>query len=353
MLKKLIVLSLGILPLILKAQINISAQLPPAGMVQKEQLWNLILINNREDILDVSIKFSLQDAVSGQVVMSAQSGNILLGKGVKTISSKDVQPVLYNYNNQDFSGNYLPLGAYVACYQLNLNGLKEASLAQECIQINIEPLSPPLLNSPADQSEINTPYPQFTWMPPAPFDMFSNLNYDLIVTEVLQNQALSDAIQNNIPVYSRTNIPQPSENYSTSFGALQPDKLYAWQVVARNGFSYAVKTEVWTFSIGKEGERLSNNNDTYILLEDAVNGIYHVKKDMLHIKYYSFSKEFTSIVTFTNEKGDIVKKVSQKIVPGNNYLDFNLRKNFQTGRSYKVSITDMNKKAHVLTFSIK
>ena len=148
MLKKLMLLSIGILPLLLKAQVNISAQLPPAGMVQKEQLWDLILISNKEDILDVSIKFSLQDAVTGQVVMSARSGNVLLGKGAKTISSRDVQPVLYNYNVPDFSGNYLPLGAYVACYQLYLNVPKDEPLAQECIQINIDPLSPPLLNSP-------------------------------------------------------------------------------------------------------------------------------------------------------------------------------------------------------------
>lgn len=81
MLKQLLLLSLGILPLLLTAQVNISAQLPTAGMVQKEQLWNLILINNKEDVLDVSIKLSLQDAITGQVVLSAQSGNLLLGKG--------------------------------------------------------------------------------------------------------------------------------------------------------------------------------------------------------------------------------------------------------------------------------
>ena len=106
MLKKLIIFSVGILPMLLNAQVNISAQLPPAGLVQKEQLWNLILINNQEGLMDVSIHFSLQHAATGQVVMSARSGNLLLGKGVKTISVNDVQPVLYNYNVPDFGSNY-------------------------------------------------------------------------------------------------------------------------------------------------------------------------------------------------------------------------------------------------------
>ncbi len=353
MLKKLIILSLGILPLILTAQVNISAQLPPAGMVQKEQLWNLILVNNREDILDVSIKLSLQDLATGQVVMSAQSGSLLLGKGAKAISINDIQPVLYNYNAQDFSKTYLPLGAYVACYQLNLNAPKEEPLAQECIQINIDPLSPPLLNSPADQSEIETAYPQFSWMPPTPFDMFSSLNYDLIVTEVLSGQAPADAIQNNIPVYTRNNLTQPNDQYATSFTALVPNKTYAWQVVARNGFSYAVKTEVWTFKLNSMGAPTAARNNSYILLEDNISGIQHIKTDLLPIKYYSYNKQYTALVEFTDEKGRVVRKLSQQIVPGNNYLDFDLRGSFKSGKIYKLSITDMNKKAHVLTFSIK
>lgn len=272
---------------------------------------------------------------------------------MKAISSQDVQPVLYNYLVQDFSRSYLPLGAYVACYQLNLNALKEEPLAEECIQINIDPLSPPLLNSPADQSEIQTPYPQFTWMPPTPFDMFSSLNYDLIVTEVLPNQTPADAIQNNIPLYIRNNITQPSQNYSTSFNALEPDKVYAWQIVARNGFSYAAKTEVWTFKLGRESVPAAIINDTYILLQDDITGVYHVNKDILRIKYYSFTKEYTAIVDFTDEKGAVVKRISQKIVPGNNYLDFDLKNKFKTGRLYKISIPDVKNKVHVLTFSTK
>src|SRR4051794_36215241 len=97
MFKKLFAVCLVYLPMLGKAQVTLNAQLPPAGFVQKEQLWNLIVINNNADILDLSIQLNLQDAITGQVVLTASTGNILAGKGVKNITVREVQPVLYNY----------------------------------------------------------------------------------------------------------------------------------------------------------------------------------------------------------------------------------------------------------------
>jgi hypothetical protein len=250
MLKKLLAIALFVLPFIGNAQVTLNAQLPQAGFVQKEQLWNLILVNNNADVLDINIQMNLQDAITGQVVLTATTGNLLLSKGVKMVKSGDIQPIVYNYTAPDLSRNYLPMGAYVACYQIiNNTNRKEAPLAEECIRINIDPLSPPMLNSPSDKSEIESPYPQFTWMPPTPFDMFSNLSYDLLITEVLQGQSAIEAIQYNTPLYSKGSINQPYESYASSFNKLDTGKLYAWQVVAKNGINYAAKTEVWTFKV--------------------------------------------------------------------------------------------------------
>ena len=143
MVKKIILLGLGFLPLLLKAQLVLNAQLPAAGFVQKDQLWNLILVNNNADILDVSIQMDLQDAATGQVVLSASTGNLLIGKGVKNITAKDLQPILYNYNVPELSRNYLPMGAYIACYQVISNVIKEGPLAQESIACLDDFLSEP------------------------------------------------------------------------------------------------------------------------------------------------------------------------------------------------------------------
>lgn len=343
---------MGLLPMVLKAQLVLTAQLPPAGFVNKDQLWNLIVVNNKADVLDVTIRMNLQDAVTGEVVLSAVTGNVLIAKGVKTISARDIQPILYNYNVPDISKIYLPLGSYVACYQVNTRSGKEEPLAQECISFNVDPLSPPLLNSPSDKSEIETPYPQFTWMPPSPYDMFSNLSYDILVTEILEGQSATEAIQYNTPVYSKGDIAQPYESYASSFTKLDTGKIYAWQVVAKNGLSYAAKTEVWTFKLKNEKKAAEIINDTYVLLDNSVTGTYFIKKDILRIKYFSFNATYTTELIFTDEKNNIIKQIKQTIVPGDNYLDLNISTGFQKNKVYKVSITDGENKQHSLTFSI-
>lgn len=250
MIKRCMAACMLVLPLLIKAQVSVNVQAPPAGLVSKEQLWNLILVNNNADILDITMQLDLQDALTGQVVFSASTGNLLLSKGVKMVKAGDLQPVSYTFSLADFAKTYLPMGSYVACYQvINTSGRKEVPVARECVRINIDPLSPPLLSSPSDKSLVQSPYPQFTWMPPTPADMFSSLNYDLLVTEILEGQSATEAIQYNTPIYSKSNITQPYESYASSFTKLDTGKVYAWQVVAKNGLNYAAKTEVWTFKI--------------------------------------------------------------------------------------------------------
>ncbi len=353
MLKKIFFPSLFLLSFIAKAQVNINVQLPLTGMVQKEQLWNLILINNSEDIVDVYVRLNLMDKLTGQVVLSASSGNILVGKGVKVISSKDIEPLLYNYNSPDFSRSYLPIGIYTACYQVFVNAPKSDPLAEECVQINIDPLSPPLLNLPADKSEIQATTPQFSWMPPTPFDMFNNLNYELLVAEVLPGQAPTEAIQYNTPLFSKANIMQPNELYPASFTKLDTGKLYAWQVTAKNGFSYAAKTDVWTFSIGKENVAApAAININYILLEDDLKGTYSVTGKKLYIKYASFFKEHDAPIVFSDADGNILLSVNKKIIQGDNYLDIDLNHNFQKGKIYSLTLTDLAGKSQAILFSI-
>lgn len=354
MIKKLMLFGVGIFPLLLQAQVTISAQLPPAGLVQQDQLWYLVLSNSKEDILDVNIKMNLQDASTGQIVMSANSGSFLLSKGIKIITSRDIQPISYNYNSVDFSRSYLPMGSYIACYQVYHVGQKgEEPLGDECLRINIDPLSPPLLNTPADKSEVQSPYPQFTWMPPTPIDMFSNLSYEILVTEVLPGQSSTEAIQYNTPVYTNSNISQTYESYPSSFSSLDTGKVYAWQVIAKNGLSYAARTEVWTFKLKKENSKREPPNGNYILLNNEVVGTYTVKRNVLHIKYVSSSMlHETSIIFSDSENDKPIKKVWQKIQPGDNYFDLDISKEFQPGRIYKITITDLAKKQHSLRFSI-
>src|SRR5690348_9807299 len=80
MVKKIIGAFVAVIPLLIHAQVNISVQLPPAGLIQKNQLWNLVLINNDNQSLDVNILMNLQDASTGQTVLSGTSNTFILPK---------------------------------------------------------------------------------------------------------------------------------------------------------------------------------------------------------------------------------------------------------------------------------
>ncbi len=352
MIKKILFLALCTAPFFTKAQVTINAQLPPAGLVQKDQLWNLVITNNKADVIDVSIKMNLQDAVTGQIVLSASTGNILISKGVKIISVKDIQPILYNYNVQELSRTNIPMGNYIACYRIVKNDEGQDLLGEDCININIDPLSPPLLNTPADKSYIQTPFPQFSWMPPAPFDMFNNLSYDLLITELLSGQNTTEAIQYNTPVYSRTNINQPYETYASSFKKLDTGKTYAWQVIAKNGLSYAAKTDVWTFKVKATEKPTAFLDDTYFLLTDNFVGTYRITSEILHIRYYSRDIPYSGIFLLSDENGNVKKKITKQVVTGDNYFDLDLNINFQQNKLYKCTLVDLENKGHILIFNI-
>lgn len=355
MIKKTILICFGIMPLLMKGQLTINTQLPSAGFVQKEQLWNLVLTNNKDDILDVHLQMSLQDAVTGQTVLTANSGNILVGKGVKVLTANDVQPIVYNYNIPDVAGSYLPLGAYVVCYQIRANARKEEPLAQDCIQLNIDPLSPPLLSTPLDKSEIDNPYPQFTWMPPSPYDMFTNLSYDLLLAEVMPGQSAPEAILYNTPIYVKSNILQPYDLYTSSFSSLDTGKVYAWQVVAKNGLNYAAKTEVWTFKVKPPSlVKLIIEQTPFIKMgrDYPEKGI--APNNILKLSYINETTDSIAVIQVVDlaNRSNHIPAFTVTIQPGENLIQYDLKKiiSLEEGKLYEAQIVNSRKERWVIQF---
>lgn len=345
------------LPALLKAQVTLNVQLPPGGMIQKDQLWNMVIINNNAEMPEATVSLDLQDAATGQTVMSAGSRIFVLGKGVKVISPKDVQPIQYNYLSAELSGNYIPLGTYVACFRVVNNTVKGPQpVGDECLKIHINPLSPPLLTTPADRSVLETTYPQFSWMPPAPAELFSNLNYDIMVTEMLPGQSAAEAVLYNTPVYTNHNLRVPFESYPSSFSALKKDQAYAWQVVARNGFNYAVQTETWSFVIkSSDSVSVPVSGDGYVLLRqknDAA-GMSVISNGMLRMKYYSFDKAQKTTIQLRSESGELVSESVQELVYGDNFLTINLSKKFAPGKVYTAELKDSRGNLYGARFMIK
>jgi hypothetical protein len=272
--KKIVLLiALGcLLKLSASCQLSFTLQVPQSGVLLKSQLWNAVIVNSYPDTRQVYLGLSLSDAITGNPVVTALTGQFTVPQGATQISETNVSPIIYSYLSNDIIDRdpegYLPAGSYTACYTLFLTQEGIGSfVAEQCTPLIVEPVSPPILNTPFNQQKINTSFPQFTWIPPFPLEIFSNLTYDFILVEVGEGQNAADAIQQNLPVYSE-NFSDVFLNYPASAISLDTNKVYAWQVKAKNNGQFTAQSEVWTFSLSDTTTNVPEDNfSTYTKLK--------------------------------------------------------------------------------------
>ncbi|MES2430940.1 MAG: hypothetical protein V4556_08385 [Bacteroidota bacterium] len=335
------------------AQVTLQPIVPSVGMVQKMQLWNLIILNNSSNHYVAKIEIVLRDRNSQLEILNAVC-TINIPSGATQTNASALEPIIYNYtqaNTFNSQLNILPVGAYIACYSL-IESKSENVLASECINFDTEPLSPPMLINPSDSSELDIQPSQFTWAPPTPTMMFNNLQYQTIITEVYQGQTATEAIQNNLPFYIEDNLPINLLNYPSSNINFEKNKWYAWQIIAKDGDNYAAKSEAWIFKIKNDSTASTIDNNPYRLVQNDLTGTYIINDHLLRVKYFSYDKLRTDKINFYDDKGNVITDKEQKILSGDNYFEFHLNQKFKKDKKYKLVITDLNGKTNFLTFTI-
>ncbi|MFT3703008.1 MAG: hypothetical protein QM802_11595 [Agriterribacter sp.] len=342
-----------------KAQVNISVNEPPAGVIQKAQLWNLSLIYSGTGTMDVIVGITLVDMNDNQPVLTAYSRALTLAKGIKVVKSADVAPIDYTYTAPGFNrllDPFIPIGNYRACYSVYAVAKEmEYTLAENCINLEIQPLTPPQLAMPSDSATLQNVYPQFSWLPPAPVSLFTDLNYELLVTEIRDDQTASAAIQENLPIYNARRLATTVNNYPSSNKALDTGKTYAWRIIAKNGETFAAQSEVWTFHVAKEQPvKKVDPINTYLELKgEGINTSTGIVKDnALNIKFYSYDKTHEAVINVFNARREKIKDFKRTISYGNNFLAFKLDEAFQKETTYFIEITDLQNTIHKASFQI-
>jgi len=122
-------------------------------------------------------------------------------------------------------------------------------VAEDCETAVIEPVSPPQLVNPPDSGETELTHPLFNWLPPSPYQLFTNLVYDFNLVEVQGMQTAAEALQQNIPLHGQGNLTTTNLQYPAALPALDTGKLYAWQITARSGGAEVARSEVWSFRV--------------------------------------------------------------------------------------------------------
>lgn len=344
-----------------KAQVTLQPTIAAVGMIQKNQLWNVLVVNSSNAPYDCRLELVIRDRQTGQEVMTASSGQFMLSQGARQLNESMLEPVQYNYLVSGMDSRLqglLPAGTYTACYALNATGLKETRLAEECIQFDVEPLSPPMLIFPADSSELENAPVQFSWTPPLPAGMFGTLRYEMLLTEVKEGQKAGEALQENMPFYNDGSLYTNVMNYPSSASAMEKDKWYAWQIIARDDRNYAGKSEIWVFKIKKEvmpkqviaGAPFMKMKPGTPELGIAPNGI-------LKLSYFNRTIDSAVIVTVTDlSEGQRPKQIrGVRIVPGENQLQFDLKKlmSLSEESTYSAEITNSAGEKNIVLFRIK
>jgi hypothetical protein len=346
--------------LVSSAQISMTLQVPPAGVLMKNQLWNMVLVNSGSEPVTARVQLTLLDEKNNQPVLTATTAPVVLSRGARQLQARDFSPIQYDYSGPSFHADedpngMLPVGSYQACYTVMSTVKSNALRAENCIQVNVDPLSPPLLNTPADEGQLYTPYPQFTWLPPAPMGLFNDLSYDLIVVEVLPGQGKADAVQQNIPVYSAGFVKNLFMNYPSSYKALDTGRTYAWRIVALNNGLPAAMSDIWSFRVitpGKPG--LQKKEEPYVELRRGVDVSMASIGGTLKCTYDNIPAD--SVVSYTitsleDPGSPLVQQGRLKLNRGRNFLDLSLTGGYAARKAYLFSFVNSRNETWTIKFT--
>lgn len=338
--KKILILTIGLLFACYgQAQVIVTLQLPAEGLTIKSQLWGMTLVNNSGQLMNMQLQMTMTEVATGQTVLTGTSPVLILPTGVKVITARDVTPVTYTagagYAIDASPNGFLPVGTYNICFSV-IKWVHDESeqIADECVTTEVEPVSPPQLVQPGDSDQVIVSRPFFTWLPPAPYNLFSNLQYDWILVEVQPTQSAADAIQQNIPVLLQSNISFTGLQYPLSMPELDSNKIYAWRVTAKNNGAPVANSEIWSFSIQK------NNNNTavvrgrgsYTSLRPAQDGSYVICNGILRYRYrHEVNNDKVQIkITDISDAGHkelALDSTNYPVKYGTNYIDLDLSDN--------------------------
>lgn len=235
------------------AQLSFMVNLPPAGLTTRMQLWNITIMNATNTPASVYVECRMIAVDNGNTIMTATTNTWSAMPGNSVVSYSQVLPVQYNIVDPAFQGfsmsELLPVGTYQFCYVLwNKVGDRFDRISEDCQIAVIEPMSPPLLMTPALEEELETPHPVFTWLPPTPIQQFIGLTYDISLSEVVPGQSPLDAVRLNIPILVQSGLPSATLPYQHAYPPLRTGKVYAWQVLARSNGAPVSSSDVWSFT---------------------------------------------------------------------------------------------------------
>src|ERR1043166_5951917 len=165
-----------------------------------KDLWNIDVINLTPSPSRVKIIVTFTGQRSKQLVRSEVSV-YTLQQGANTLSFASLKPAIHYYDNtikaSEMSVGTFPAGTYEHCVEVLPIGQPIELGNNNCQNVQIELMNPPILVSPENRAAVQTNNPVLTWLPPMPVASGVEITYRLTLTEMLANQTAFEALKRN------------------------------------------------------------------------------------------------------------------------------------------------------------
>lgn len=341
------------------AQVNTFLRQPLPWHVTLDQLWNASIINSENKIIQVNFKIRLVNS-TGNLLLEGAVNQYQLQKGNNVIFGNQLNPfyTFSTYANNNIRSGVLPYGKYTYCMHIyDLNG-QEISLG--CIEdYEVSAISPPQLFIPSHESIINTHLPFLSWTPPSPPISGLDISYDIKLVEILPGQTLYDAIKRN---FARMELKGHSTcylQYPTSALPIEENKVYAWQVIAKNNDYMIGETEIWSFIYQKLNIPEINKQGVYTKVKKYRDGSF---TGLINGKlYFQFDEMYSESATlkfniYNAEHINVTKKCNQKLLKssGDNRFEIDISRcsSFKKG-VYYLEVVNAKNESYYLTFKVE
>lgn len=334
------------------AQINITYNQLNLFNTKVIDLFNASIINSGA-VVDVYCKGEIFTK-SGKTIIIAKTDLVELPQG-KLLSLKNLHSVYSYWDNSISQTGALPIGSYKMCVSVYAATDNEL-LVTECIDAEVISLSPPMLLSPENESEVDLPNPMLMWLPPTPITSSLSLFYDLKLVEIYQNQTPFDAITRNQAIFQKSGINNTNLLYPANAFPLKDNVKYAWRVAALSYEGTLIgETEVWWFIKrplfdSSETDLLPVNN--FVRLKSEKTQDYIVAKDEIKLVYAEKYESINAQLIITDFTGRKVYERQISFVQGENRFILNLSdiNELKNKSYYNIEILAKDRPSYYLMF---
>ena len=254
------------------------------------------------------------NTLTGIKILTDQSRQFPLSVGITDVSPASNGIPQFSNNEAQIAYTQtgrLPFNNYSICVTLYEVGTGKL-LGTACKTIYAE-LTPPQLISPFNQDHIPPVQPMFTWLRPQSVEAgMQDIDYTLVITEVLPGQSGIEAINSNPYFLEQERLRTENYLYPPSGKELVAGNLYAWQITAYSSGQMIGKTEVWTFtpdSIAKKVKPQVIPQASFTELKQRMDAGYITCVNKVRFKLKSYEQVIPTQIVIFDEMG-------QDVTPG-------------------------------------